>query len=170
MTLETGSILQTDVFSHTRNGSPWVNHSWLSQVVLYWLFNHYSYAGLGLWIGTVVTATFVFVYLQMEGDAFTRASILVLAAAALDRDWVHRAPVVLVITGVYRRTTGKYGQRGRRYVHMEVGHAAQNLFLQAEDLGLGSVVVGAFYDDEVAELLQLSSEFAPLALMPVGKK
>jgi SagB-type dehydrogenase family enzyme len=61
--------------------------------------------------------------------------------------------MVIVITGVYERTTGKYGQRGIRYVHMEVGHAAQNVYLQAEALGLGSTFVGAFDDERVARRL-----------------
>ncbi len=90
VTLESGSILQTDLFSHTRYGSRWVNHSWLSQVMLYWLFDRFSYAGLGLWIGVVVVATFIFVYLQTEGDPFTRAFILVLAAATSAVIWVAR--------------------------------------------------------------------------------
>lgn len=93
-----------------------------------------------------------------------------LGQAAYMQTWLSEAPAVFVFSADYKRTSKKYGKRAKRYVHMEVGHAAQNLFLQAEDLGLGSVVVGAFYDDEVAELLQLSSEFVPLALMPVGKK
>lgn len=88
--LETGHILQTDLFSHTRYGSPWVNHSWLSQVILYWLFNHLSYAGLGLWMGAVVTAAFGFVHRQMEGGPFTRAFILVLAAATSAVIWSAR--------------------------------------------------------------------------------
>ncbi|HIE39274.1 MAG TPA: hypothetical protein EYH30_00830 [Anaerolineales bacterium] len=89
-TLESGHILQTDLFSHTRYGSAWVNHSWLSQVILYWLFDHFSYAGLGLWMGAVVVATFALVYLQMEGDPFTRAFILVLAAATSAVVWIAR--------------------------------------------------------------------------------
>jgi len=93
-----------------------------------------------------------------------------LGQAAYMQTWLSEAPAVFVFSADYKRTSKKYGKRAKRYVQMEVGHAAQNLFLQAEDLGLGSVVVGAFYDDEVAELLQLSSEFVPLALMPVGKK
>jgi len=90
VTIERGHILQTDLFSHTRQGSPWVNHSWLSQVILYWLFHNFSYAGLGLWMGMVVAATFAFVYLQMEGDPFTRAFILVPAAATSAVIWVAR--------------------------------------------------------------------------------
>ena len=93
-----------------------------------------------------------------------------LSQAAYMQSWLSEAPVVFVFSADYKRTSKKYGKRAKRYVYMEVGHAAQNLFLQAEDLDLGSVVVGAFYDDAVSELLQLPSEFAPLALMPVGRK
>jgi hypothetical protein len=90
VTLEQAHILQSDLFSHTRYGSPWVNHSWLSQVAMYWLFDRFAYAGLGLWMGAVVTAAFVLVYLQMEGDPFTRAFIVVLAAATSATIWSAR--------------------------------------------------------------------------------
>jgi nitroreductase len=53
---------------------------------------------------------------------------------------------------------------------MEVGHAGQNLFLQAEALAMGTVVVGAFDDDEIREVLNLDTEVQPLSLMPVGRK
>jgi hypothetical protein len=90
VTLEQSHILQTDRFSHTRYGSPWVNHSWLSQVILYWLFDRFSYAGLGLLMGALVTAAFAFVYLQTEGSVFTRAFILVAAAATSAVIWSAR--------------------------------------------------------------------------------
>ena len=54
-------------------------------------------------------------------------------------------------------------------MHIEVGHAAENLFLQAEALGLSTVDVGAFKDDEVAKVLQLPADLQPLLLMPVGR-
>jgi SagB-type dehydrogenase family enzyme len=91
-----------------------------------------------------------------------------LASAALDQGWVRRAPAVLVIAAVYERTMAKYGERGRRYVHMEVGHAAQNVYLQATARGLGTVMVGAFDDDEVREVLGLPADHEPLGIMPVG--
>ncbi len=91
-----------------------------------------------------------------------------LAAAALNQGWVRRAPAVLMITGVYERSAEKYGQRARRYTNIEVGHAAQNVYLQAVALGLGTVIVGAFHETEVQELLGLPTEHVPLALMPVG--
>jgi len=100
VTLEQGRILQTDIFSHTRYGSPWVNHSWLSQIVLFLLFDTFSYAGLGLWMAAVVTGAFVLVYLQMEGDVFSRAFIVVLAAATSAVIWSARPQLFsLLLTG-----------------------------------------------------------------------
>ena len=93
-----------------------------------------------------------------------------LAQAAWGKTSVSDAATVVVFAAVYQRTTFKYGERGVRYVHMEIGHAAQNLHLQAESLGLGTVVVGAFDDDEVKAVLQLPDDVQPLMLMPVGKK
>jgi SagB-type dehydrogenase family enzyme len=93
-----------------------------------------------------------------------------LANAAYWQEWVGNGAITLVFTGIYERTTGKYGPRGQRYVHMEAGHAAQNVFLQAEALGLGTVIVGAFMDSRVTSVLQLSEDEHPLSIMPVGRK
>jgi SagB-type dehydrogenase family enzyme len=90
--------------------------------------------------------------------------------AALNQSCIGDASIIFVFTAIYQRTTWKYGDRGVRYVHMEVGHAGQNLFLQAEALDLGTVVVGAFNDDEVRKVLSLDSDIQPLSLMPVGRK
>jgi SagB-type dehydrogenase family enzyme len=91
-----------------------------------------------------------------------------LARACLGQMFIASAPVAIVITATYNRITDRYGERGIRYAHMEVGHVGQNIHLQAEVLGLGTVVVGAFQDKEVAEVLQLPREQAPLYVMPVG--
>jgi SagB-type dehydrogenase family enzyme len=92
-----------------------------------------------------------------------------LAGAALDQSWLSDAAVVVVFTAIYERTTCKYSDRGERYVQMEVGHAAQNLFLQAGAQAVGTVVVGAFRDDEVSKVLDLPDDAQPLILMPVGR-
>jgi len=90
-----------------------------------------------------------------------------LSSAALGQEWVRTAPASLVIAAAYGRTTRQYGERGERYVHMEVGHVGQNVYLQAAALALGTVMVGAFDDAEVKELLETDEE--PLAIMPVGR-
>jgi SagB-type dehydrogenase family enzyme len=92
-----------------------------------------------------------------------------LVEAARGQHWIGEAPAILVIAGVERRTTGKYGARGVRYVHLEAGHAAQNVLLQAVALGLGATVVGAFSDAEVKTAAALRDDEQPLYLIPVGR-
>jgi len=92
-----------------------------------------------------------------------------LAAAALGQAMIRDAPVTIAYSAIFSRTTGRYGERGReRYVFIEVGHSAQNVYLQAEGLQLGTCAIGAFIDDKVKEALQLPKEEEPLYLMPVG--
>lgn len=89
--------------------------------------------------------------------------------AGLEQEPLLEAPAVFVIAAVYQRTAQKYGQaRTPRYVHMEAGHAAQNLLLQAVALGLGGVPIGAFHDDEVRSALSLPIDHRPIYLIPVG--
>jgi SagB-type dehydrogenase family enzyme len=92
-----------------------------------------------------------------------------LCRASLDQEFILQAPLTVAITAVYERIAIKYGrERGPRYVHMEVGHAAQNLALQAVALGLGSVPVGAFDDASVKDVLGVPEDHEPLYLLPVG--
>ncbi len=93
-----------------------------------------------------------------------------LAEAALSQPCVKEGALAIVFTAVYERTTVKYGERGIRYVHIEAGHAAQNLCLQATAMGLGTVTVGAFHDEQVAKLLNLPDDEQPLYIIPVGRK
>ena len=92
-----------------------------------------------------------------------------LCSAALGQTSVRNAAAVIVFAAVYERTTVKYGERGIRYVHMEAGHASQNVFLQAVPLNLGTVVIGAFDDDGVRKVLKISDREQPLYIMPVGR-
>jgi len=94
---------------------------------------------------------------------------LELARAALDQEYIYQAPVDIVICALYERTATRYGTRTERYVHMEVGHTGQNIYLQATALGLATVAIGAFYDEQVREVLQLDKQYKPLYIMPVGR-
>jgi SagB-type dehydrogenase family enzyme len=93
-----------------------------------------------------------------------------IASASLGQMWMAKAPVSLIITAEYKRITWKYGERGIRYALIEVGHVGQNLFLQAEALGLGAGIVGAFNDLEISKVAGLPSKHEPLLIMPVGYK
>lgn len=92
-----------------------------------------------------------------------------LAEAALSQRAVAEAPVTLALAADFSRTVRKYGERGRRYVVLEAGHAAQNACLQAVALGLGAVPVGAFSDDSAARALGLAPPQTLLYLLPVGE-
>ena len=89
--------------------------------------------------------------------------------AALEQEAITQAPAVFVLAAVYERISRKYGAaRTPRYVHMEVGHAAQNVLLEAVSLGLGGVPVGAFNDEALQKALGLPVDQHPLYVIPVG--
>lgn len=93
-----------------------------------------------------------------------------LAQAALGQDCVANGAATILFAAVYARTSAKYGRRAARYVHIEVGHAAQDVFLQATALGLGTVTVGAFDDEEIKRVAALPETHDPVYMMPVGRK
>ena len=93
-----------------------------------------------------------------------------LTEAALSQSAVRDGAMSIVITAIYERTTGKYGERGIMYVHIEAGHATQNICLQAAAMGLGLVTIGAFHDEDVAELLGRPADENPIYVIPVGRK
>ena len=94
---------------------------------------------------------------------------LELARAALNQEFIYQAPIDIIICALYQRTLLGYGSRGERYVLMEVGHAGQNIYLQATALGLATVAIGAFNDEQVRKVLRLDKQYKPLYIMPVGK-
>ncbi|MGC8867554.1 MAG: SagB/ThcOx family dehydrogenase [Elusimicrobiales bacterium] len=89
--------------------------------------------------------------------------------AAFSQTSIKNAPAAIVFSAVYERTTRRYGERGIRYVHMEVGHAAQNIHLQAVSLNLGVVMIGAFDDEEVKKIMNMGNKEQPLYIIPVGR-
>jgi SagB-type dehydrogenase family enzyme len=92
-----------------------------------------------------------------------------LARATLDQEFIIDAPVDIVICALYHRTSYRYGRRGERYAHIEVGHVGENIHLQVVALGLATVEVGAFHDEEVRTVLGVDEQIKPLYIMPVGK-
>lgn len=93
-----------------------------------------------------------------------------LAEACLNQDFIKEAGISIVICAVYDRTVLYYGERGYRYVYMEAGHCAQNICLQAIAVGLSSVCVGAFYDQQVKKILAIKGDEEPIYIVVVGKE
>jgi len=91
------------------------------------------------------------------------------AAAALDQDWIATASAVLIVAADYGRTEAVYGSRGKRYVHLEAGHVAQNVYLQAVRLGLSTTEVGAFRDRAIKKTLELPAAHDVIVILPIGR-
>jgi SagB-type dehydrogenase family enzyme len=103
--------------------------------------------------------------LRRLNDVDRRAT---LARAALGQDAVRLAGADIVITAFTARTRAKYGDRAERYAHLEAGHAAQNVLLEAVALGLAAVPVGAFDDDAVRRAIDVLADETPLYILAVG--
>lgn len=91
-----------------------------------------------------------------------------LAQASWDQNFIAEAYLNVIICAIFERTTQRYGERGVRYVFIEVGHCAQNIHLEAVSLGLASVPIGAYEDNKVKDVLDLKKKIEPLYIIPVG--
>ncbi len=92
-----------------------------------------------------------------------------LLAHAAFQPWIGQAPAIIVIGAEFQRTTVRYANRGVNYVYMEAGNSNQNLYLQAESLGLRIGTVGAFNDAQVSAVLKLPQNITPLLIIPFGR-
>ncbi|MBI5779740.1 MAG: SagB/ThcOx family dehydrogenase [Planctomycetes bacterium] len=101
--------------------------------------------------------------LVKEGDARKE-----LCEAAFGQGFIKQVPVDLVITADVAKCAQRYGERAQRYTDIEAGHIGQNVSLQAVSLGLGTVMIGAFNDEAVKDVLALPDNESPLYIIPVG--
>lgn len=92
-----------------------------------------------------------------------------LAAAALDQNFIAQAPVVLVFCSHADRSAKKYGERGGGlYCLQDAAIACTYALLAVTALGLASVWVGAFHEDQVSEILELPRAHRPVAMLSIG--
>jgi SagB-type dehydrogenase family enzyme len=93
-----------------------------------------------------------------------------LCSAALNQSMIKTAPACIFYSADFSVTTQVYGNRGReRYVCIDLGHSAENVYLQVEALHLGTCAIGAFNDSEVRAVMQLPENEEPLYIMPIGR-
>ena len=78
-----------------------------------------------------------------------------LAETALGQEVVSDAQVTFIWSALVARSKWKYRQRAYRYIYLDAGHIAQNLYLAGEALGLGVCGIGAFFDDRVNGIIGL---------------
>jgi len=91
-----------------------------------------------------------------------------IAKESWNQRFIEEAYLNILICADYSRTTQRYGERGIRYVYMEVGHCAQNIHLEVIALGLVSVPIGAFQDQNIKKVMRLPPNIDPLYIIPIG--
>jgi nitroreductase len=92
-----------------------------------------------------------------------------LVKAAYGQEFLSQAPVVLVFCANPRRSSGKYGQRGRElYSIQDATISCTFAMLAAQELGLSTVWVGAFKDEPVRQAAGIPAELLPVAMLPIG--
>lgn len=102
--------------------------------------------------------------LYLKGDIRSR-----IAKACLDQRMLKDAPATIIYNVVFERTTQRYGQRGyERYVYMDIGHSAQNIYLQTTALGMATCAIGAFEDDKLTSVIKPPDNEVVMYLMPFG--
>jgi SagB-type dehydrogenase family enzyme len=103
---------------------------------------------------------------KLGGGDFTKR----ISQAALEQKTCMEASVVFVWTAIFERSKWKYAQRAYRYIYLDAGHIAQNLALAATSIGLGSCQIGAFFDDEINQILGVDgTDESAIYLSAVGQ-
>lgn len=148
-TWQQGKPLVMDLFSSTRYGEAWINHSWLSQVGMYWLFRAGGYFALGFGVATIALLSMVFVYLQMAGSAVLKAFILIFASMVASMVWSPRPQLVsLLLFGILSYVLYLYKWKQRDHLW-----ALPILFLLWSNLHggyvLGLLLIGALIGGEI---------------------
>jgi SagB-type dehydrogenase family enzyme len=107
--------------------------------------------------------------LKMEIEEGANENLLTeLTQYALNQNFIFEAPLNIIICVDFQKIMRGYGERGKRYALIEVGHCAQNIHLEAVALNLGSVPIGAFRDKEISKLLGLPDNLDPIYIIPIG--
>ena len=162
VTVETGHPLLVDLFSYTRDGQAWVNHSWLSQVILYGLYQLANFTGLSLWVTVLAVVSLTFVFFQMKGPAWWRSFLVILCAVAIAPVWSPRpqvASLALFAFLAWWMERWKNGELRRLW-------ALPLLFLLWSNLhggySLGFLLLGAFLGGQVLNhVLGMKEEMIP---------
>ncbi len=91
-----------------------------------------------------------------------------LGVVAYNQEHVSNAGLIIVFAGIYEREMEKYGSRGIIYTHIEAGHIAENILLQAVAMNLGACPVGSFSPDKVRNIMNLPKNHEIIYMITAG--
>ncbi|NMB69389.1 MAG: hypothetical protein GYA20_11580 [Chloroflexi bacterium] len=152
-TLKSGYPILTDTLSFTRYGDAWINHSWLSQVVLALIFRVGGYLGLSLTVALTAAASMAILYRQMAGPALFRAFIVLLATVVAAVVWSPRPQIFsLLFLAVCSLLLDDYRRYGKNRLWL-----LPPIFVLWSNLHggypLGLMVMGAYFAGEIVDSL-----------------
>ena len=91
--------------------------------------------------------------------------------AGFDQNFIRYSAITFIWSAVIYRMKWRYGERAYRYIFLDAGHVAQNLYLSAEAIGCGVCAIAAFSDDDMNRILGLDGkEQFVIYMATVGKK
>ncbi|MER3515227.1 MAG: hypothetical protein C4310_13255, partial [Chloroflexota bacterium] len=180
--VETRSIPRTDPFSFTQAGAPWIDQSWLAQVLLYGVSRWTGVPGLAILVAILVVLAFAFVYRQCEGDRFLRAFTLILAATVSSVIWAARPQMLsFVLMAVVSYVLYRYKRSGLTSPPSLAGKGAEGLgllwllpiFLLWVNLhagyAAGFILIGCYLIGEVANRLLEQRDVPALSWRDIGR-
>lgn len=98
-----------------------------------------------------------------------RQKKLLVKASIYKQEFISQAQAVIIVCADPKKSASQYGSRGRKlYAVQDAAIAAQNIWLAATAMGLGTVWVGAFDEKKVSQLLKLPKNLRPTVIMPIG--
>lgn len=168
LTLSQGNPVLVDFFSFTRQGVPWVNHSWLAQVLLYESYKILGFWGLSALVSLTVTTSVVLVYYQMAGAPLARAFLLVLTSSVAAVVWSPRPQIFsLVLFALLGLLLHRYREgKAKNLWYLPLLFVAWSNLHGGYVLGL--ILIGVVVTGEIANRW-LSPETVPMAWPRVWK-
>lgn len=116
-TVTNRAVYRVDDFSYTRAGTEWINHSWLSQVVMHGIFRVAGFPGLSILVAACAVVSLYLVYLQMIGHPLLRGAVLLMAGATASVVWSPRPQIFsLIMLALIAWIVSKYRQSGNWWV------------------------------------------------------
>jgi hypothetical protein len=169
-TLSSGLVYRVDTFSSTRSGEAWINHSWLSQVMMAGLYRIGNLPALSIWVAVSAVASMGLVYHQMEGQPLLRGTVLILAALVSSVVWSPRPQIMsLVLLALLGWLLKEFRERRKWTILL----AVPGLFALWGNLHggyvLGLIYLGAYLGGEILDKILLRKDTQELRWREIGQ-
>lgn len=168
-TLSSGEIYRTDTFSSTRAGTVWVNHSWLSQVLMASLMRIGNLPALSIWVAVCAVLSMGLVYAQMSGHPLLRGAVLILAAMVSSVVWSPRPQIMsLVLLAVISWVLSVFRRKRKWTYLMSIPFFLALWGNLHAGYALGLIYLGAYIGGDILDWILVRGESNSLSWQEIG--